>query len=64
MNSGKANRLAGCCSADGKTQKETAHILAISFGTVIFHVKNAVSKLGTTNKTEAVVRAAVLGIIS
>ncbi|WP_367375345.1 LuxR C-terminal-related transcriptional regulator [Pseudomonas lini] len=32
--------------------------------TVKFHVKNAVSKLGATNKTAAVVRAAVLGIIS
>ncbi|WHS62577.1 autoinducer binding domain-containing protein [Pseudomonas sp. G2-4] len=51
-------------TADGKTQEEIAQILAISFDTVKFHVKNAVGKLGATNKTAAVVRAAVLGIIS
>lgn len=51
-------------TADGKTQEEIGRILAISFDTVKFHIKNAVAKLGTPNKTAAVVRAAVLGIIN
>jgi LuxR family transcriptional regulator len=35
----------------------------ISVDTVNFHVKNAVMKLKTTNKTAAVVRAAMLGLL-
>ena len=48
-------------SADGKTSGEISDILALSEHTVNFHVKNAVAKLQTANKTAAVVRAAMLG---
>jgi DNA-binding CsgD family transcriptional regulator len=50
-------------AADGKTSSEISKILAISVDTVNFHVKNAVTKLKTTNKTAAVVRAAMLGLL-
>lgn len=48
-------------TADGKTSSEVSSILALSEHTVNFHVKNAVAKLQTANKTAAVVRAAMLG---
>ncbi len=51
-------------SADGKTSGEISNILAVSEATVNFHIKNAVGKLQTANKTAAVVRAAMLGILS
>ena len=50
-------------TADGKTQCEISQILSVSFDTVKFHSKNAIAKLGTTNKTAAVVRATVLGVL-
>lgn len=50
-------------TADGKTQYEISQILSVSFDTVKFHSKNAIAKLGTTNKTAAVARAAVLGVL-
>jgi DNA-binding CsgD family transcriptional regulator len=50
-------------TADGKTSSEISTILSISDHTVNFHVKNAISKLGVTNKTAAVVQAAVLGML-
>ena len=50
-------------AADGKTSGEISTILLISVDTVNFHVKNAVTKLKTTNKTAAVVRAAMLGLL-
>ncbi|HEV3106713.1 MAG TPA: autoinducer binding domain-containing protein [Trinickia sp.] len=50
-------------AADGKTSAEISKILAISVDTVNFHVKNAVAKLKTSNKTAAVVRAAMLGLL-
>lgn len=50
--------------ADGKTASEIAIILLISVYTVNFHVKNVIIKLGTTNKTAAVARAAMLGLIT
>jgi LuxR family transcriptional regulator len=50
-------------AADGKTSGEISKILVISVDTVNFHVKNAVMKLKTTNKTAAVVRAAMLGLL-
>ncbi|WP_229440542.1 autoinducer binding domain-containing protein [Massilia sp. BSC265] len=49
--------------ADGKTSSETGQILALSERTVNFHVGNALAKLGTANKTAAVVKAALLGLI-
>jgi LuxR family transcriptional regulator, quorum-sensing system regulator SolR len=51
-------------TADGKTSGEISDILCVSENTVNFHVKNAVSKFGCTNKTAAVVRAAMLGLLN
>lgn len=51
-------------TADGKTQCEISQILSISAETVKFHSRNAISKLGTTNKTAAVVRASMLGVLT
>lgn len=51
-------------SADGKTSGEISQILTISVDTVKFHTKNAVAKLGAANKTAAVARAAILGLLN
>jgi LuxR family transcriptional regulator len=51
-------------SADGKTSREIAQILIISVDTVNFHVRNAITKLGASNKTSAVVRAAMSGLLN
>lgn len=50
-------------TADGKTSAEIATILGLSERTVNFHVNAFVEKLGTCNKTSAVVRAAMLGLM-
>jgi LuxR family transcriptional regulator, quorum-sensing system regulator SolR len=50
-------------TADGKTSAEIAMILGLSERTVNFHVNAAVEKLGACNKTSAVVRAAMLGLM-
>jgi DNA-binding CsgD family transcriptional regulator len=50
-------------AADGKTSGEISKILVISVDTVNFHIKNAVMKLRSANKTAAVVRAAMLGLL-
>ncbi|MBY0409608.1 MAG: autoinducer binding domain-containing protein [Burkholderiaceae bacterium] len=50
-------------TADGKTSSDIASLLGISENTVNFHVKNAVKKLQSTNKTSATVRAAMLGFL-
>jgi LuxR family transcriptional regulator len=50
-------------TADGKSSQDIADILLVSKNTIDFHVKNAVAKLQTANKTAAVVRAAVLGLL-
>jgi LuxR family transcriptional regulator len=50
-------------TADGKTSADISSLLAVSENTVNFHVKNAVFKLQTTNKTAATVRAAMLGLL-
>lgn len=49
---------------DGKTGWEISRILGISQATVIFHMKNAVAKLGAANKTQAVIVAVERGLIS
>ncbi len=51
-------------AADGKTSSDVSEILAIAESTVRFHTKNAISKLGARNRTAAVARAAVLGLLS
>lgn len=50
-------------TADGKTSGEISDILTVSENTVNFHIKNAVGKLQTSNKTAAVVRAVMLGLL-
>lgn len=49
--------------ADGKTAAQISSILAISVPTVKMHTKNAVLKLGASNKTSATVRAFALGLL-
>jgi len=51
-------------TADGKSAEEISCILDVSKHTVDFHVKNAVSKLQVNNKTAAVVRAVMLGLLN
>lgn len=50
-------------TGDGKTSAEISEILNISERTVNFHIGNAMSKLNAANKTAAVVRAAMLGML-
>ncbi|WP_309559845.1 LuxR family transcriptional regulator [Burkholderia glumae] len=50
-------------TADGKTAYEISRILSISESTVNFHVKNIMSKLGTSNKIQAVAKAALTGML-
>jgi DNA-binding CsgD family transcriptional regulator len=51
-------------TADGKSSCEIADLLSISENTVNFHIKNSVAKLRTANRTAAVVRAAMLGLLN
>jgi len=44
-------------STEGKTSWETAQILAIAERTVVYHLQNAMEKLGATNRIQAAVRA-------
>ncbi len=50
-------------SADGKSAAEISAIWSVSKNTVDFHIKNAVKKLQTCNKTAAVARAVMLGLL-
>ena len=50
-------------SGDGKTAQQVAEVLRISERTVNFHLRNAMAKLNAANKTEATLRAAVLGLL-
>lgn len=50
-------------SAAGKTADEIGLILAISSRTVTFHINRCIAKLGAANKTEAVAKALVLGLL-
>src|SRR5271155_1155314 len=49
--------------ADGASNKEIARRLGISFHTVKFHVAAVLEKLGAETRTEAVIKAAQLGIV-
>lgn len=51
-------------TADGKSSNEIAELLSISENTVNFHIKNSITKLRTANRTAAVVRAAMLGLLN
>lgn len=51
-------------AAEGKTTEDIASILAISEDTVKFHTRNAVLKLGCSNRISAVVRALSAGLLS
>jgi len=51
-------------SAEGKTTWETSHILGVSERTVVFHLQNAVDKLNTVSRQQAVARAVSLGLIT
>jgi LuxR family transcriptional regulator len=50
-------------TADGKTSGDVGQIMNISERTVNFHVNNAIEKLGTANKTAAVIKAALLRLL-
>lgn len=50
-------------TSDGKTAADIAQLLNISEATVNFHTRNACMKLGTSNKTSAAVRAALMGLL-
>lgn len=50
-------------SADGKTSSEVGEIMNISERTVNFHVNNSLEKLGATNKTAGVIKAALLHLL-
>lgn len=50
-------------SAEGKTAYEIGLILSVSERTVNFHINNVVAKLGASNKTQAAVKAAILGLL-
>lgn len=50
-------------TAEGKTAGEVADILRIAERTVNFHINNAMVKLNANNKTAAVIRAALLGLL-
>jgi len=51
-------------SATGKTVGEIGAILGISERTVTFHVTSTLVKLDVVNKTQAVSKALILGILS
>lgn len=51
-------------AAVGKTSWETSMILGIAERTVVFHLQNAVEKLGVSNKLQAVARGVSLGLIN
>jgi LuxR family transcriptional regulator, quorum-sensing system regulator SolR len=50
-------------TAEGKTANDISHILSISERTICFHIANVVSKLGASNKIQAAVKAAALGML-
>jgi LuxR family quorum-sensing system transcriptional regulator SolR len=50
-------------TAEGKTAYEIGQILSVSERTINFHVNNIVTKLGASNKTQAAVKAAALGLL-
>lgn len=60
-----SEREKSCLSwtALGKSSWEIGQILRISENTVIFHIKNAMKKLGVSSRTLAAVKAVEMGLI-
>ncbi len=50
-------------TGEGKTSGEIANILNITERTVNFHIGKAMAKLDAVNKTAAVLRAAMIGLL-
>lgn len=50
-------------AARGKTLQDTAEILGLSMQTVETHVKNALRKLGASNKTHGAAKCVALGLV-
>jgi len=50
-------------AARGKTLQDTAEILRLSTETVETHIKNALRKLGATNKTHGAAKCVALGLV-
>jgi DNA-binding CsgD family transcriptional regulator len=50
-------------AAESKTAGEVAATLEMTERNVTFHIRNAITKLNAANKTHAVVKAALLGLI-
>jgi len=50
--------------AEGKTAHEIAAILSVSEATVVFHLKNSIQKLNVTNRSQAIAKAILLGLIT
>jgi len=50
--------------AEGKTAHDIATILSISEATVVFHIKNSIHKLNVTNRSQAIAKAVLLGLIA
>ena len=50
-------------SAEGKTADEIGTILGISTRTVTFHITSTLTKLNATNKTQAVTKAFLFGLL-
>lgn len=50
-------------SADGKTSNEISRIIGITTRTVNFHIQRCMDKLGVSNRTAAVLKAAALRLL-
>ncbi len=56
-------RIVLTAMANGLSNKEIARLLGISFHTVKFHVASILEKLEVETRTEAVIKAAQLGLV-
>ncbi|MFT4102074.1 MAG: helix-turn-helix transcriptional regulator [Burkholderiaceae bacterium] len=50
-------------AAGGKTADEIASILEISTRTVNFHIGRSIAKMNATNRTAAVIKASLFGLL-
>ena len=50
-------------AAEGKTSFESAVILGLTERTINFHISRSIEKLNASNKTNAVVKAILMGLI-